>query len=101
MTDLLKERSKELPKGTPALGKAEVEKLLAQVPGYELSSDGKRITRPGMWVIVHAYGTQPDDLRTARAVHLLRAGADLSSMRVFLGLRQTSTVEHYRKLADL
>jgi 4a-hydroxytetrahydrobiopterin dehydratase len=45
VTDLLKERSKELPKGTPALAKAEVEKLLAQVPGYELTADGKRITR--------------------------------------------------------
>ena len=45
MTNLLEERSKELPKGTPALGKADVEKYLGQVPGYELSPDGKRITR--------------------------------------------------------
>ena len=45
MSDLLKQQSKELPKGTPALAKAEVEKLLTQVPGYELSADGKRISR--------------------------------------------------------
>jgi 4a-hydroxytetrahydrobiopterin dehydratase len=45
MTDLLKERSKELPKGTPALTKSEVETLLRDVPGWELSADGKRITR--------------------------------------------------------
>jgi 4a-hydroxytetrahydrobiopterin dehydratase len=45
VTDLLKERSKELPKGTPALSKAEVDELLAQVSGYGLSADGKRITR--------------------------------------------------------
>jgi 4a-hydroxytetrahydrobiopterin dehydratase len=45
VTDLLNERSKELPKGTPALSKGDVEKLLAQVTGYELTADGKRITR--------------------------------------------------------
>jgi 4a-hydroxytetrahydrobiopterin dehydratase len=45
VTDLLAQRSKELPKGTPALAKTEVEKLLAQVSGWELSTDGKRITR--------------------------------------------------------
>ena len=45
MTDLLKERSKELPKGTPALAKPEVEKLLAEVPGWKLSEDGKKIAR--------------------------------------------------------
>jgi 4a-hydroxytetrahydrobiopterin dehydratase len=45
MTDLLAQRSKELPKGTPALTKSEVEKLLAQVPAWKLSEDGKRIAR--------------------------------------------------------
>jgi len=45
VTDLLTERSKELPKGTPALAKSEVEKLLGQVHGWSLSPDGKRITR--------------------------------------------------------
>jgi 4a-hydroxytetrahydrobiopterin dehydratase len=45
VTDLLAQRSKELPKGTPALAKGEVEQLLAQVSGWELSQDGKRITR--------------------------------------------------------
>jgi 4a-hydroxytetrahydrobiopterin dehydratase len=45
VTDLLAQRSKELPKGTPALAKPEVEKLLSEVSGWELSADGKRITR--------------------------------------------------------
>ena len=45
MTDLLARRSEELPKGTPALAKSEVEKLLSEVSGWELSPDGKRITR--------------------------------------------------------
>jgi len=45
MADLLAQRSKELPKGTPALAKSEVEKLLAQVPAWKLTDDGKRITR--------------------------------------------------------
>ena len=45
MSDLLKQHSKELPSGTPALAKAEVEKLLAEVPGWKLGADGKRITR--------------------------------------------------------
>ena len=45
MTELLAQRSKELPKGTPALPKPEVDRLLAQLEGWSLSSDGKRITR--------------------------------------------------------
>lgn len=45
MTDLLAQRSKELPKGTPALAKSEVDALLSQVTDWKLSSDGKRITR--------------------------------------------------------
>ena len=45
MTDLLAQRSKELPKGTPALAKNEVDELLAKVPDWKLSSDGKRISR--------------------------------------------------------
>jgi 4a-hydroxytetrahydrobiopterin dehydratase len=45
VTDLLAQRSKELPKGTPALAKTEVEQLLTKVSGWELSADGKRIAR--------------------------------------------------------
>lgn len=53
MSDLLKQHSKELPKGTPSLSKAEVEKLLSEVPGWELSSDGKRITRAYQFTNFH------------------------------------------------
>lgn len=45
MTDLLALRSRELPKGTPALAKSEVDELLSKVPDWKPSSDGKRITR--------------------------------------------------------
>jgi len=45
VTDLLAQRSRELPTGTPALAKSEVSNLLAQVPEWKLSDDGKRITR--------------------------------------------------------
>lgn len=43
MTSLLERRSRELPSGTPALPAPEVQKLLAEVPGWALSADGKRI----------------------------------------------------------
>lgn len=45
MTNLLVQRSQELPKGTPALPKSEVDALLGQVSGWKLSQDGKRIVR--------------------------------------------------------
>ena len=45
MSELLQKRSKDLPKGTPALARSEVERLLAQVPGFELSADEKSISK--------------------------------------------------------
>jgi 4a-hydroxytetrahydrobiopterin dehydratase len=45
MATLLERRSRELPAGTPALSAAEVARLLPEVPGWELSADGKRIAK--------------------------------------------------------
>jgi 4a-hydroxytetrahydrobiopterin dehydratase len=45
VTDLLAQRSQDLPKGTPALPRSEVDRLLGQLHGWKLSEDGKRITR--------------------------------------------------------
>jgi 4a-hydroxytetrahydrobiopterin dehydratase len=38
MTDLANQKSKPLPAGTPALSKAEIGKLLAQLPGWAFES---------------------------------------------------------------
>jgi 4a-hydroxytetrahydrobiopterin dehydratase len=45
MSRLLDRHCKELPQGTPALPAAEVRKLLAEVPGWALEPDGKKIAK--------------------------------------------------------
>lgn len=45
MPGLLDRHSKELPKGTPALAASEVARLLAEVPGWALEADQKKIAR--------------------------------------------------------
>jgi 4a-hydroxytetrahydrobiopterin dehydratase len=45
MPGLLDRHSKELPKGTPALAASEVTRLLAEVPGWALEGDQKKIAR--------------------------------------------------------
>jgi len=45
MTELLHRHCRPLAAGTPALAPAEALRLLEQTPGYELSSDGKSISK--------------------------------------------------------
>jgi 4a-hydroxytetrahydrobiopterin dehydratase len=45
MPKLIEKRSAELPKGTPALSDSEVKALLAEVPGWEVIADGKRLAK--------------------------------------------------------
>jgi 4a-hydroxytetrahydrobiopterin dehydratase len=45
MRELLERRCRELPKGTPALSAAEVERVLAELPGWALEGDGKKIAK--------------------------------------------------------
>jgi 4a-hydroxytetrahydrobiopterin dehydratase len=45
MPGLLDRHCKELPEGTPALVPGEVERLLAEVPGWALEADRKKIAR--------------------------------------------------------
>jgi 4a-hydroxytetrahydrobiopterin dehydratase len=53
MPGLLDRHSKELPKGTPALTASEVTRLLAEVPGWELAGDQKKIARAYQFANFH------------------------------------------------
>jgi 4a-hydroxytetrahydrobiopterin dehydratase len=45
MRELLERRCRELPAGTPALAATEVSRVLAELPGWALEGDGKRIAK--------------------------------------------------------
>lgn len=45
MRELLERRCRELPAGTPALAPGEVSRVLAELPGWALEGDGKRIAK--------------------------------------------------------
>jgi 4a-hydroxytetrahydrobiopterin dehydratase len=45
MRELLERRCRELPAGTPALAATEVSRVLAELPGWALDGDGKRIAK--------------------------------------------------------
>lgn len=45
MRELLERRSRELPKGTPPLPRAEIERVLAELPGWSLEDDGKKLAK--------------------------------------------------------
>jgi 4a-hydroxytetrahydrobiopterin dehydratase len=45
MPTLLQSRSRDLPPGTPPLGSAEIARLLEEVPGWEVVSEGKRLAK--------------------------------------------------------
>ena len=45
MRELLEKRSRELPAGTPALLVTEITRYLAELPGWALEGDGRRIAK--------------------------------------------------------
>jgi 4a-hydroxytetrahydrobiopterin dehydratase len=45
MRELLERHSRELPPGTPALAKSEIERVLAELPGWALDAGAKKIAK--------------------------------------------------------
>jgi len=68
---------------------------------------GRRLTRQGVWGVVHRYGTAagldgrltPHVLRHSCATHLLDHGADIRTVQELLGHASVSTTQIYTKVS--